>query len=30
LLIQFLGSELTADDAPREQAEELLREASGA
>ncbi len=30
LLIKYLGSELTADDPPREQAEKLLREASGA
>ena len=30
LLIQYLGSELTAGDPPREQAEKLLREASGA
>lgn len=30
LLIQYLQSDLTPDDAPREQAEKLLREASGA
>lgn len=30
LLIQYLGSELTAGDPPREQVEKLLREASGA